>query len=491
TKRGGLHVGLQPKLTGALPGLRRYFETYPFSCLEQMTSKAIGLHDARLWTMVANSLPTYLDADGLANYFPPRAEDKPNGSDRLTAYLLAAAHESGFELPSSAREQMLVGLTAFAEGRIERKFWSPRQDLDVRKIAAIEALSRYGRAQARMLGSVNLTPNLWPTAAVIDWLNILRRVDGIPEQVRRRDEVQQILRSRLTYAGTTLKFSTEGEDFWWWLMDSADANAARLILAVLDDPGWRDDMPRMVVGSLGRQRNGAWSTTTANLWGSLALDKFSAKFESAKITGKTTASASSSSGAPLSLDWANQASGGALTLPWPDKPETLSVIQVGSGKPWLTVQSLAAVPLKAPIRAGYGITRSVSAVEQKDRSRWSRGDVMRVRLEIDAQSDMTWVVVNDPVPAGATLLGSGLGRDSAIATSTEKREGNAWAAYEERSFEAFRSYYGYLPRGKHVVEYTLRLSNAGRFTLPPTRVEALYAPETFGELPNAALEVAL
>ena len=77
---------------------------------------------------------------------------------------------------------MLGGLAAFAEGRIERKFWSPRQDLDVRKIAAIEALSRYGRAQPRMLGSVNLTPNLWPTAAVIDWLNILRRVDGIPEQ---------------------------------------------------------------------------------------------------------------------------------------------------------------------------------------------------------------------------------------------------------------------------------------------------------------------
>ena len=37
-------------------------------------------------------------------------------------------------------------------------------------------------------------------------------------------------------------------------MDSADANAARLILAVLDDPAWKDDLPRMVVGSLARQR---------------------------------------------------------------------------------------------------------------------------------------------------------------------------------------------------------------------------------------------
>ena len=30
----------------------------------------------------------------------------------------------------------------------------------------------------------------------------------------------------------------------------------------------------------------------------------------------------------------------------------------------------------------------------------------------------------------------------------------AWPAFEERSFEAFRSYYEYLPQGKHVVEYT-------------------------------------
>jgi uncharacterized protein YfaS (alpha-2-macroglobulin family) len=103
---------------------------------------------------------------------------------------------------------------------------------------------------------------------------------------------------------------------------------------------------------------------------------------------------------------------------------------------------------------------------------------------------MTWVVVSDPVPGGASLLGSGLGRDSALATRTAKRAGSAWAAFEERSFEAYRSYYEYLPRGKHVVEYTMRLNNPGRFALPPTRVEAMYAPESFGEAPNASIEVA-
>ncbi|KQW35711.1 alpha-2-macroglobulin [Rhizobacter sp. Root404] len=485
-KRGGILVATQPKLSGALPGMRRYFETYPFICLEQKTSKAVGLKDAKLWAAVAGALPTYLDSDGLASYFPPRAEDGPRGSDRLTAYVLAATHEAGFELPAPARDAMLAGLAAFVEGRIERSFWSPRADLDVRKIAAIEALSRYGRAQPKMLGSVNLTPNIWPTAAVIDWLRILRQLDGVPNAAKRIDEANQILRSRLTYAGTTLKFSNEQDDFWWWLMDSADANAARLILAVMDDPAWKEDIPRMVVGALSRQRAGAWLTTTANLWGSLALDKFSAKFESVKVGGRTAATLADRSGA---IDWAKSPNGGSMLLAWPATPGPLNVAQDGTGKPWLTVQSLAAIPLRAPLRAGYSVVRSVSPVEQKDKAGWSRGDVVRVRIEVDAQSDMTWVVVSDPVPGGATILGSGLGRDSAIATRTERRAGSAWPAFDERGFEAFRSYFEFMPKGKHVIEYTVRLNNPGQFSLPPTRVEAMYAPESFGEAPNAALEV--
>ncbi|NNH14352.1 alpha-2-macroglobulin family protein, partial [Cupriavidus gilardii] len=150
--------------------------------------------------------------------------------------------------------------------------------------------------------------------------------------------------------------------------------------------------------------------------------------------------------------------------------------------------ALAAVPLAEPIAAGYRIRRSVSAVEQATPGRWSRGDVYRVKLEIDAQADMTWVVVSDPVPAGATILGSGLGRDSQIATRGERRTG-AWPAFSERTPQAYREYYAHLPKGTATIEYTVRLNNAGEFALPPTRVEAMYAPEVFGAAPNARLSV--
>jgi hypothetical protein len=99
-------------------------------------------------------------------------------------------------------------------------------------------------------------------------------------------------------------------------------------------------------------------------------------------------------------------------------------------------------------------------------------------------------VLSDPVPAGATLLGSGLGRDSRIArNSAQEPTGSAWLAWEERRPDAWRVYYRWMPRGRHTVEYTLRLNTVGQFQLPPTRVEAMYAPENHAELPLPALVV--
>ena len=115
---------------------------------------------------------------------------------------------------------------------------------------------------------------------------------------------------------------------------------------------------------------------------------------------------------------------------------------------------------------------------------------MRVRLDLEAQSDMSWVVVNDPILAGASILGTGLARDSQILTAGEKKQGWVWPAFEERKFDSFRAYYRFVPKGKWTLEYSVRLNNPGEFVLPTTRVEALYAPEMFGELPNAKVAVA-
>jgi uncharacterized protein YfaS (alpha-2-macroglobulin family) len=153
------------------------------------------------------------------------------------------------------------------------------------------------------------------------------------------------------------------------------------------------------------------------------------------------------------------------------------------------VQANAALPLREPFSSGFTIERTLTPVEQREARRWSRGDVVRVRLDLEAQSDMTWVVVDDPVPAGSSILGTGLGGQSERLTRGEAREGWVSPAFEERRFDAFRAYYRFVPKGRWTVEYTLRLNNPGTFQLPATRVEAMYAPEMLGERPNAAFTV--
>ena len=73
----------------------------------------------------------------------------------------------------------------------------------------------------------------------------------------------------------------------------------------------------------------------------------------------------------------------------------------------------------------------------------------------------------------------------------EQASGSNWQpSYVERGKDSWRGYYGWMPAGTHAVEYVVRLNGSGRFTLPPTRVEAMYSPAIRGQWPNAPVTVA-
>jgi alpha-2-macroglobulin len=258
------------------------------------------------------------------------------------------------------------------------------------------------------------------------------------------------------------------------------------MLLLLEQHLWPEDLPRLLNGTLARQQRGTWDLTVANAWGALAIEKFSRAFDNTPIGGTTTASLGS---AVREVTWAHMPQGEAFTLPWPDTGTTLTVDHAGTGHPWVALEATAAIPLKAPLASGYRLTKSLIPVDASTPGRFTRGDIVRVRLEIAADRDMTWVVVNDPIPAGASHLGTGLGRDSQLAVQGEERQAHTRPTFEERAFDAFRAYYEFVPKGSLILEYTVRLNQSGRFNLPSTRVEALYAPEMFGELPNDVVEV--
>jgi uncharacterized protein YfaS (alpha-2-macroglobulin family) len=479
--RGGVRIELMRTLGGTLDGVREYMGRYPWNCIEQRLSRAIVLDDAGLWRTVRADMAVYLDGDGLLRFYP---SGWLQGSDTLTAYALSVTHEAGWEIPDDTRDRMLGALDRFVRGRLTRGNALHREDQVERKLAALEALARHGRAHPDAVDALAFQPALLPTSALLDWIGVLQRVEGVRDRETRLAQALQILRARINFQGTVMTFSTERDDAWWWLMASADRNSVVSVLRLLDDPAWASDLPRLWRGAWLRQKRGHWDTTLANAWGTLAARRFREKFESESVDGDAVATFADQQ---LKHDWDKDS--GALEFPWPGAGAgKLTLEQDGDGAPWAIVQSRAALPLKQPLSSGYRIEKTVSVVDGAGAG-YKRGAVLRVRLEIDAQTDMTWVAIDDPVPPGAMILGSGLGGDSALLARGEKREGHAWLAYEERRHDSYRAYYEFVPKGKFAIEYTLRLNTPGHFKLPATRIEAMYAPEMFGERPNPAVEV--
>ena len=181
-----------------------------------------------LWNSIATDLPQYLDGDGLLKFFPEMRE----GSDILTSYVFSIAHEAGLTIPPQSEEAMVRGLRGFIAGTVVRYGAVPGADLPLRKIAAIEALSSAGKANAAMLGSIIVEPNLWPDATVVEWWNILLRMHDVPDRARRLAEAEQIVRSRLNWQGTGAHLSG---GHCWCLMTDTESNMLRLDLLLVDN----------------------------------------------------------------------------------------------------------------------------------------------------------------------------------------------------------------------------------------------------------------
>lgn len=482
--QGGVQVQLSKTLTKGLEPVRRWFGDYAYTCLEQLSSIAVGLDDPQRWQALMNRLPVYMDAHGLVGYFPGL-----DGDEVLTAHLISVSNQASegrqpYAIPQAYREKMLQGLMAFVEGKIRSRAWSPGRDDTERKLLVLEALAREGMVTPRLMSTVDLRGQR-STAALVDWLSILLHTPSLPDRAQTMANIRSGLLSRVSRQGGSMVLADSDNDYPWWMMSNREVVTARLLTTVMKAPAWQKDVPLLMTGLLGMQQKGTWSTTTANLWGTLAVRAFSAQFEKTPVKGTLTMTLAGTAG-ESPQQWEGLTPTQKVLAPWPDsKPRQLSLSMQGSGRVWASLGALAAVPVTQPVYAGYTIQRHIEPVSQAASGAWAVGDIYRVRLEINAKATMNWVVLSDPVPAGATILGSGLGRDSAIATTGEKREyDQVQASFTERKSELYRAYYAWLPAGKTSLEYTVRLNTPGRYSLPATRIEAMYAPQVYGELPN-------
>ncbi|MDO5667751.1 MAG: MG2 domain-containing protein [Alcaligenaceae bacterium] len=505
---GGVSMQLRSSLLGQTEELTQWFSNYPYTCYEQLAAIAVGLDDQQAWDKLMLELPQYLDSQGLVKYFPAAGV---RGSINLTAYLLSLSSHAkkiglAFEIPQAHQERLLNALIATFEGRIDQELphsqwrWSYR-------LAALTALAEYGQVTPRMAQSFYEQNEQWNMSDWVNWLIITKSFND-PAMTQIASTAKVNLLSLLSREGQLLVPQANELTNTWWTMFSREANLAKLLFVVTDDPDWSADIPYLVNGLINLQNRGHWGTTVANTYAKLAMQYYGKVQEDPFTSGNFTTVLSAASTTDESATTVlteikpEQFEGGQAVplaaMPWTAISENqLNLDFEGQGKLWVDVSTHAAVPLLEAKYAGYRLEREVLPVVQKNPEGWSQGDVYRVKLKIHANSPMTWVVVNDPIPSGATILGSGLGRDSLIlqeqsaqvAAAENSSDGysywRSWPTFVERGSDSYRAYYDFMGQGETELEYTVRLNHSGEFNLPPSRVEALYNPDVYGEWPHA------
>ena len=144
---------------------------------------------------------------------------------------------------------------------------------------------------------------------------------------------------------------------------------------------------------------------------------------------------------------------------------TSTLAQDGSGKPWITVQSLAAIPLKEPLstrlphhaRSHAGRAEDEGPVDARRRRARAPRDRGAVRHDLGRRR-------RSDARRARRCSAAGSAATRRCSTQGEKRDGLRLAGV--RGADASRASApttGYVPKGRFVVEYTVRLNNAGRF----------------------------
>ena len=95
------------------------------------------------------------------------------------------------------------------------------------------------------------------------------------------------------------------------------------------------------------------------------------------------------------------------------------------------------------------------------------GDRLKVRIELRSDRDMEYVHLKDMRASGSEPLN--------VLSGYRWQGGLGY--YESTRDAATNFFFGHLPKGTHVFEYTLYATHEGRFSVGPATVECMYAPE--------------
>jgi uncharacterized protein YfaS (alpha-2-macroglobulin family) len=293
-------------------------------------------------------------------------------------------------------------------------------------------------------------------------------------------------------------------EYDWWAMNTDTRSTAIILNALTQLDPENAFIPNVVRWLMVARQEGIWETTQETAWALIALTDWMV------YTGELAADYEWGA-------WLNEEewTAGEATVDNVDEPtivtrtlaellsETGNRLVIGRGEGpgrlYYTVHLRAYLPVEDVEAANRGImvTRQYVMADCEDGidcpavSEARVGDEIRVKLTIIAPNSLYYVVMEDPLPAGAEAIDPSLATTSVLEEGPELRRDSGrdiwwgwwwwnWYSHSELRDEKVVLFADYLAAGTYEYAYSFRATLPGEFRVMPTFASEFYFPEVFG-----------
>ncbi|MGC9332989.1 MAG: Ig-like domain-containing protein [Anaerolineae bacterium] len=528
--QGELSVQLDGSLTAATQDAIDYLEQYPYECVEQTVSRFLpnvvtwqtleemGLERPELRQNLAQMVGVALQRlyaqqhyDGGWGWW---TNDASNPT--LTAYVLQGmleAHRAGFVVDEGAMQKAAVYLRDElpSVGRVEVS-WEAN-----RLAYALYVLADYATTfDKQHQGELGLAIRLYDKRHLLDAYGQATLAMALallePDEAQRAQTLLDDLSGDAVLSATGTHWEEARPDY---RNMNTDVRTTAIVLWALSNLRPEDELlPGTARWLMAIREEGHWQTTQDNAWSLLGLVAYMRA--SGELEGDFTYA--------LYLN-GQQLASGEVSQENIDESRKLQVgigrllveegnrlvierqgpaqDQTGEGqlyysaylRYYLPAEQIQALDRGIIVARQYspagteteGVTQYVDTAQV--------GDLIQVKLTIIAPTDLHYVVVEDPLPAGfegvdlSLKTTSVVGEQPTLRNLTAEEEdrwyrwygwGWWWFSHSEMRDEKVVLFAETLPRGTYEYTYMMRAGVPGEFHVIPTTAHAMYAPEVFG-----------
>ncbi|CAG0935203.1 Alpha-2-macroglobulin [Thermoflexales bacterium] len=527
-RSGEVSIEVDPSLAAGMVHGLDYLKHYPYECTEQTVSRflpnvltyraltQLGIPQPTLQISLTQEINTALDklynwqnGDGGWGWWSQQ-ESNPY----LTAYVvygLIEARDAGFTVRSDSlvrgeeylKGQLKGNARDFSQYEADAQTWfsfvlSEDAQAPAQTINALfderAKLSHYAKAYLAMaLGNLN-----------------------------KSDERIKTLLSDLNNAAI---FSATGahweeDDYHWWAM-TTDTRSTAIILDAYARLDQNNELaPNIVRWLMVARKVGYWETTQETAWALIALTdwmvatgELKPNYDYAVFLNDQSLAEGTFTPENVQTPVQQQIAIRELIA---DEANRLTFSRgPGEGVLYYTAHLRVFQPvedLKPVEDRGIIVQRryTLASCEEADRNKCPEvrttklGDVIRVDLTIIAPHDLYYLVVEDPLPAGAEAIDTGLATTSVLAQgpNLQPRYSDVgdviypyywwwWRWYDRSELrdEKVVLFADYLYRGTYEYSYTMRATLPGEYKVIPTVANEFYFPEVFGRSDGRLLTI--